>query len=92
MRSSQTWIYDKYSKKYIYSISVNKEIMTLSIDHNKQFSAIKRFALSYPPFAIDIVGNIAAYIYRETKSTSKPTETTLSKFQASEVTAEYLIL
>ena len=60
----QTWIYDKYSKKYIYSLSDNKEIAAISIDQHRRISSIKRFALAYSPFIIDIVGNIAAYIYR----------------------------
>ena len=60
----QHWIYDKFSKKHIYSISNSNKLVALSINENKQLNSLKEYPLSYEPFNIDIVGNIAAYTHR----------------------------
>ena len=60
----QHWIYDKFLKKHIYSISNSNKLVALSINENKQLNSLKEYPLSYEPFNIDIVGNIAAYTHR----------------------------
>lgn len=55
-------IYNKYMKKYIYSLSGYHHISILNIDEKGNLIGAKKVFLSKPPLELDVHGNILGYI------------------------------